>query len=144
MELELPVQRMKQWQQVQPSGECVMSVYCNNCGSVLPSEARFCSACGAAVAGYAPGYAGFPPAGFPPFAPRLARPIFGRKFAGVCVGLARTYNFDLGLVRILTVLGGIFLFPVVEIAYLACWIGMPEELPSVQPMGQTPSGTQPQ
>jgi phage shock protein PspC (stress-responsive transcriptional regulator) len=74
--------------------------------------------------------------------PRLVRPIFGRQFAGVCAGLARTYTWDLGLVRILTVLGGIFLFPVVEIAYIACWIGIPEEHPSVAPMSQAPSETQ--
>ncbi len=69
-------------------------------------------------------FAGYP---YPPFPTRLVRPIFGRQFAGVCVGLARTYNWDVGLVRILTVLAGIFIFPVAEIAYIACWIGIPEE-----------------
>jgi len=75
--------------------------------------------------------------------PRLVRPLFGRQFAGVCAGLARTYSWDLGLVRILTVLGGIFLFPLVEVAYFACWIGIPEEQPGAQPIPQAPSETQP-
>jgi phage shock protein C len=106
-----------------------MTAFCNNCGSALPPNARFCSICGTVVAG-------MPPAGYPPFAPppRLVRPIFGRQFAGVCAGLARTYGWDLGLVRVFTVLGAIFICPVVEVAYLACWIGIPEEHPAeVQP-----------
>jgi phage shock protein C len=103
-----------------------MSAFCSNCGSALPPGARFCSICGSAMNG-------FPPPGFPPFAPRLVRPIFGRQFAGVCVGLARTYGWDVGMVRILAVVGGIFLFPFPEIFYIACWIGIPEELPGEIP-----------
>ncbi|HEX4322100.1 MAG TPA: PspC domain-containing protein [Acidobacteriaceae bacterium] len=111
-----------------------MSAFCNNCGSALPSAARFCSVCGNVVAGFPPsGYAGYPPPGFQPFAPRLVRPIYGRQFAGVCIGLARTYGWDVGLVRIMAVIGGIFLFPFTEIVYIACWIGIPEELPSEVP-----------
>ncbi len=121
-----------------------MSAYCSNCGSALPSASRFCSVCGTAVNGYAQAYAGyppggFPPTGFPPYVPRLVRPLFGRQFAGVCIGLARTYGWDVGLVRILAVLGGIFTFPVAEIAYIACWIGIPEEQPSAPPVGPAPS-----
>ena len=103
-----------------------MSAYCSNCGSVLPPSARFCSTCGTIVSG-------FPPPGYPSFAPRLVRPLYGGQFAGVCVGLARTYGWDVGLVRILTVVGGVFLFPIVEILYIACWIGIPEE-----PIGEIP------
>jgi hypothetical protein len=59
--------------------------------------------------------------------------------------MARTYGWDVGLVRILTVLGGIFVFPIVEIAYIACWIGIPEEttadLPPIQPPNQPPNQT---
>ncbi len=105
-----------------------MTAFCNNCGASLPASARFCSACGSVIAGYPP--PGYPPPGYAPFvAPRLVRPIFGRQFAGVCAGLARTYGWDLGLVRVLTVIGAIFLAPIVEVAYIACWIGIPEELP---------------
>jgi phage shock protein PspC (stress-responsive transcriptional regulator) len=75
-----------------------------------------------------------PPYGFAP-PPRLTRPIFGRQFAGVCAGLSRTYGWDVGLVRILTVVGAVFLCPIVEIVYLAGWIGIPEEpLGDISPM----------
>ena len=97
-----------------------MTAYCSNCGNALPPMARFCSVCGTVISGY-------PPMGYPPVAPRLVRPLFGRQFAGVCIGLSRTYGWDVGLVRILAVVGGIFLFPITEILYLACWIGIPEE-----------------
>ena len=99
-----------------------MSAFCSNCGTVLPPSARFCSACGTVVAGVPP--AGFPP--YPVYPTRLTRPVFGRQFAGVCVGLARTYGWDVGVVRILTVVAGVFVFPITEIVYLACWIGIPE------------------
>jgi len=102
-----------------------MPAYCSNCGNGLPPTARFCSSCGAVVSGAPP--AGFPPFGFPSQAPRLVRPLFGRQFAGVCAGLAKTYGWDVATVRILAVVGGIFLCPVVEVLYVACWIGMPEE-----------------
>jgi phage shock protein C len=55
------------------------------------------------------------------------RPIFGRQIAGVCAALARTYGWDVGLVRILAVVGAFALCPFVEIAYIAGWIGIPEE-----------------
>ena len=108
-----------------------MSAFCSSCGNVLPPAARFCSVCGSVVSGFPP--AGFPPPGYPPYAPRLVRPIYGRQFAGVCAGFSRTYGWDLGLVRILAVVSGIFLFPIPEIFYLACWIGIPEE-----PLGELP------
>jgi len=86
--------------------------------------------------GYAP--AGYPPPGFPPYAPRLTRPLYGRQFAGVCAGLARTYGWDVGLVRIIAVVTGIFVFPLPEVFYLAGWIGIPEEPLGEMPLGQTP------
>jgi phage shock protein PspC (stress-responsive transcriptional regulator) len=121
-----------------------MNGYCNNCGSVLPPAARFCPACGTVIAGYA--QAGYTQTGYQspygiPYAayPRLVRPIFGRQFAGVCIGLAQTYGWDVGLVRILAVVTGIFLCPVPEILYLAGWIGIPEEtvVPQAPPPQQT-------
>jgi phage shock protein C len=116
-----------------------MSGYCSNCGNVLPPAARFCSVCGTVVSGV-------PPAGYPPYAPyatypvgaRLVRPIHGRQFAGVCVGLARAYSWDVGLVRILAVVLGIFVFPIPEVIYLAGWIGIPEEQLGEMPLSQAP------
>jgi phage shock protein PspC (stress-responsive transcriptional regulator) len=51
----------------------------------------------------------------------------GRKIAGVCIGLAQAYGWDLALVRIVTFAGLFFSGGLVFVAYLACWIGIPEE-----------------
>jgi phage shock protein C len=51
----------------------------------------------------------------------------GRQIAGVCIGLSQAYGWDLALVRILAFLGLIFSGGLVFVAYLACWIGIPEE-----------------
>jgi phage shock protein C len=132
-----------------------MAAYCNQCGNALPQAARFCSVCGTVVngapsagsygsgPGWGPGYGQGFGQGYPPYPPRLTRPILGRQFAGVCSGLARTYGWDVGTVRVLTVLGGIFICPIVEIAYLACWIGIPEEQLGDIPVGPAPSVTPP-
>jgi phage shock protein PspC (stress-responsive transcriptional regulator) len=66
----------------------------------------------------------------------LMRPIVGRQVAGVCLALARSNGWDVGLIRILTVIGFIFSGGFVGVAYLAGWIGIPEEpmpIPGVNP-----------
>jgi phage shock protein PspC (stress-responsive transcriptional regulator) len=118
-----------------------MQAFCNSCGNPLPSSARFCSTCGTAVAGAPADYgtAGYGTYGYGPgyAAPtsRLFRPIYGRQMAGVCAAFARAYGWDLGLVRIITVVTAVFLCPITEIIYLAAWIGIPEE-----PVGQVGTG----
>jgi phage shock protein PspC (stress-responsive transcriptional regulator) len=57
----------------------------------------------------------------------LVRPIIGRQIAGVCIGLSQAYGWDLALVRIFAVIGLFFSGGLVAVAYLACWIGIPEE-----------------
>jgi phage shock protein PspC (stress-responsive transcriptional regulator) len=93
-----------------------MAIYCQRCGTGLPAGARFCSNCGAVV----------PSATYIPGRP-LLRPIAGRQIAGVCIGLAQAYGWDVALVRIFTVLGLFFSAGLVAVAYLAAWIGIPEE-----------------
>ena len=64
----------------------------------------------------------------PPFAAQtLVRPRMGRQVAGVCVGLARAYGWDVAMVRILAIIGLCFSGGIVGVAYLACWIGIPDE-----------------
>lgn len=64
----------------------------------------------------------------PPFAAQtLVRPRMGRQVAGVCIGLARAYGWDVAVVRILAILGLCFSGGIVGVAYLACWIGIPDE-----------------
>lgn len=105
-----------------------MSIYCRSCGKSMPGDARFCSACGAAA-----GYGG---SAVPPPQRQLVRPRAGRMIAGVCQGLANQYGWDINLVRILTVVLGVVVFPIPEIAYVVSWIVIPEEPlflpPSVQ------------
>lgn len=55
------------------------------------------------------------------------RPIVGRQIAGVCIGLAQSNGWDVALVRVLAVLGFFFSGGLVAVAYLAGWIGIPEE-----------------
>jgi phage shock protein C len=111
---------------VEDSGEeLTMAFYCNRCGSGLPHSARFCSNCGATIASA-------PPAPGRP----LYRPFAGRQLAGVCIGLAQAYGWDVALVRIGAVVGFFCTSGVVAVAYLACWIGIPDEpigLPTAWP-----------
>jgi len=93
-----------------------MAVFCQHCGTGLPTGARFCSSCGTVV----------PLTTYIPGRP-LVRPIAGRQVAGVCIGLAQAYGWDVALVRIFTVLGLIFSGGFVAVAYLAGWTGIPEE-----------------
>jgi phage shock protein PspC (stress-responsive transcriptional regulator) len=68
----------------------------------------------------------------------LVRPIVGRQIAGVCLGLAQANGWDVAIIRILTVLGFFFSGGFVGIAYVAGWIGIPEEpvgLPGAYPPG---------
>jgi phage shock protein PspC (stress-responsive transcriptional regulator) len=59
----------------------------------------------------------------------LLRPRVGRQIAGVCIALAHANGWDVSVVRIVTVVGFFFSSGLVGIAYLAAWVGIPEELP---------------
>ena len=93
-----------------------MPLFCHRCGTGLSGSARFCTNCGMAI------NATQPMTGKP-----LTRPRLGRHIAGVCIGVAQTYGWDVALVRILTVICFFFSAGLVAIAYLAGWIGIPEE-----------------
>ena len=71
----------------------------------------------------------------------MVRPRAGRQIAGVCLALAQNYRWDVTVVRILTVLAFIFSSGLVGVAYLAAWIGIPEEpLAFPGPTGPYPPG----
>jgi len=55
------------------------------------------------------------------------RPIIGRQVAGVCIALAQAYGWDVALIRIAAIVGFFFSGGLVAVAYLAGWIGIPEE-----------------
>jgi len=109
-----------------------MAFFCHRCGTGLPPGARFCSNCGTVVNMAAP-HAGVP----------LVRPIVGRQIAGVCLAIARSNGWDVTLIRVLTVLGCIFTSGLVGVAYLAGWIGIPEEPLMVPPPVGFPGAPQP-
>jgi len=93
-----------------------MAAFCQRCGTGLPTSAHFCSNCGAAV-----------PVAQPIPGKPLIRPRAGRQIGGVCLALAQTYGWDVTVVRIVAVLALIFTSGLVGVAYLAAWIGIPEE-----------------
>jgi phage shock protein PspC (stress-responsive transcriptional regulator) len=93
-----------------------MAVFCQRCGNELPLSARFCSNCGGVVPA-APFVSGRP----------LVRPRVGRQIAGVCIGIAQAYGWDVAVVRIVTAIAFFFSCGLVLVAYLAGWIGIPEE-----------------
>jgi phage shock protein C len=104
-----------------------MAVFCQRCGTGLPVSARFCSSCGAAV----------PPPQAPPSRP-LIRPRIGRQIAGVCLALAQSNGWDVTAVRVIATIGLFVSSGLVGIAYLAAWIGIPEEplnVPGAYPPG---------
>jgi phage shock protein PspC (stress-responsive transcriptional regulator) len=98
-----------------------MALFCHHCGTELPVGARFCSSCGAGISG-----------GTTTSSRPLVRPIAGRHIAGVCLGVAQAYGWDVALVRIFSVIGIFCSGGLVVVAYLAGWIGIPEEQPPLQ------------
>jgi phage shock protein C len=100
-------------------------MYCCNCGKELEEEARYCSICGTAK-----------PTVRPPDGKQrgpLSRVRQGRKIAGVCGGVARHFDIDVTLIRILWVLAAIFPPLPGFIAYIVCWIAMPQDPPPYSP-----------
>jgi phage shock protein C len=68
-----------------------------------------------------------PPSGPAPQPKRLVRSRDDRWVAGVCGGVAQYLGVDANLVRLIVVLGTIFGFGSLLVAYVVAWILMPEE-----------------
>ena len=96
-----------------------MAFFCSGCGKTLGADARFCSACGKPV----------PEGSFSTAEARgpLVRPFVGRKIAGVCLGLANYYGWDVDLTRVIAVLITVATIPLGLIAYALFWIVVPQE-----------------
>jgi phage shock protein C len=58
---------------------------------------------------------------------RLARSRDDRWLSGVCGGVANYLGVDANLVRLLVVLGTIFGFGSLLVAYIVAWVLMPKE-----------------
>ena len=71
----------------------------------------------------------------------LYRPHAGRAIAGVCLALAQANGWDVAAVRVITIIAFAFSGGFVGIAYLAGWIGIPEEpipMPTAPPAAYPP------
>jgi phage shock protein C len=104
-----------------------MTIFCQRCGTGLAASANFCSSCGAEVPAVDP-LRGWPPFRTPPFR-TLTRPRFGRQIGGVCIALAQANGWDATAIRIIAVLGFLCTSGLLGVAYLALWVGIPEETP---------------
>jgi phage shock protein PspC (stress-responsive transcriptional regulator) len=58
---------------------------------------------------------------------RLVRRTDDRMVAGVCSGVADYFGVDVTLVRLVTVVGAIFGFGSLILAYIVAWALLPEE-----------------
>ena len=111
-------------------------MYCYNCGRKLEDHARFCSECGTPKPGLQPTTSGTHE--------RYLSRVRDGKIAGVCGGVARYFDMDVTLVRVLWLFAAIF--PPIPgiIAYLVCWVVMPmDPLPAPTTSVTTPVSQHP-
>jgi phage shock protein C len=101
-------------------------MYCSHCGRQMEDEARYCSACGTARGSLGPSSSDRE-------VKKLIRPREGRRIAGVCAGVANYFDIDVTLVRILWIL--VTILPPVPgiVAYIVCWIAMPNAPEAIHP-----------
>ena len=94
---------------------------CRGCARDIPEDSRYCLFCGSAAPGAAggPGRAG---------RRRLMRSRADRKIAGVCGGVAESFDLDATVVRLVWALAVVLPIPLVPacLAYLLAWIILPQ------------------
>ena len=101
-------------------------MYCTNCGTQIGDSDKFCRECGSETnigreANRQQSAAGYR-------APRrLYRVTSEKRIAGVCSGLARYFEVDVTLVRLLVVAATLFSGGLGLLAYIAAWIVMPRD-----------------
>jgi phage shock protein C len=102
-------------------------MFCTQCGIQLRDDDRFCSRCGARTG-----------VGWSTYQPRaLMLDKRNKKIAGVCAGIARHFEEDVTLVRVIFLALGLTT-GIGFVAYLVAWILMPSDhggyLPQPMPM----------
>ncbi len=110
-------------------------MHCTHCGKEILPGTRFCPSCGTPVAASTTGGTVPPPYPTARLRPELLRPRSGRMVAGVCAAFARTYGWNLTLIRILLVVLTPLHLGIGFLGYIVAWIIIPEEpyLPTVRP-----------
>jgi phage shock protein C len=99
-------------------------MYCTSCGTEIGNTGNYCANCGQQTpqGAQAQRQATY---GFGPR--RLTRLGYNRKIAGVCSGLAKYFDADPTLVRLIVIAGTIASGGLGLLAYTAGWIVMPLE-----------------
>ena len=92
-------------------------MYCTKCGTQIDEQVNYCFQCGGATPNVRPRMAG----------KTMSRSREDVKIAGVCAGVARYFNLDVTLVRMLWVVLTIYPPGAGLIAYIICWIVMPRD-----------------
>jgi phage shock protein C len=102
-------------------------MFCTKCGTELRDSDRFCCQCAQPTPLARPSV----------FAPQdLMLDKRNKKIAGVCAGMARYFEMDVTLMRVIWLVGAIITGGLGALAYLACWIIIPkapEPAPLLEP-----------
>jgi phage shock protein C len=100
-------------------------MYCTNCGTQIGDSDKFCREC--ACETKVGREARRQSASGSETPRRLYRVTSEKRIAGVCAGLARYFEVDVTLVRLLVVAGSLCSGGLGLLAYIAAWIIMPRE-----------------
>ena len=104
-------------------------MYCVSCGTELSDSFRYCPQCGMVTGTQSSG------SEVVLRGTHLTRPRADRKIAGVCAGLARYIGMDVTLLRVLFVVFTIWPCGAGLLAYIICWIVVPNEALLLPPAG---------
>jgi len=103
-------------------------MFCTHCGLELQNTDRFCSQCGK---GTGTTQTNTNQSGY--YAPRrVYRLMYDKKLGGVCSGLAKAFDLDVTLTRILVFCFAVFT-GVGVLGYIFAWIFMPKDYGANRP-----------
>lgn len=100
-------------------------MYCTNCGTQIADTDKFCRECACETKAGREARRQSASAFSAPR--RLYRVTSEKRIAGVCSGLARYFEVDVTLVRLLVVAATLCSGGLCLLAYIAAWIVMPRE-----------------
>src|SRR5205823_8686762 len=98
-------------------------MYCSNCGTQVGDRDNFCRTCGREVAHAGEAHQSSDTGYNAPR--RVYRLVHDNKIAGVCSGLAKYFDVDVTLVRLVVATGIVLSGGLGLLAYIIAWIIMP-------------------